>query len=81
MLPNPEPVVVTEPSSMYFANDGAAYERFLGRWSRRLADHLITFANFAATGDLLDVGSEQAASHLQWRIGGPSAASEVLLRE
>jgi SAM-dependent methyltransferase len=48
--------VVTESSSTYFANNGAAYERFLGRWSRRLADHLITFADFAATGDLLDVG-------------------------
>ena len=48
--------MVPESSSTYFANNGAAYEWFLGRWSRRLADHLVTFANFAATGDLLDVG-------------------------
>jgi hypothetical protein len=48
--------VVTESSSTYFANNGAAYEWFLGRWSRRLVDRIITFADFAATGDLLDVG-------------------------
>jgi SAM-dependent methyltransferase len=43
-------------SSAYFANDGAAYELFLGRWTRRLAEPLLTFADFQGTGDLLDVG-------------------------
>jgi len=43
-------------SSTYFANDGAAYEWFLGRWTRRLAEPLLTFADFPSTGHLLDVG-------------------------
>jgi SAM-dependent methyltransferase len=45
----------TPPASRYRANDGAAYERFLGRWTERLA---IPFASFARVppGDLLDVG-------------------------
>jgi SAM-dependent methyltransferase len=40
----------------YRASDGAAYETFLGRWTRPLADALIAFADFADDGDLLDVG-------------------------
>jgi hypothetical protein len=75
-----EPVVVTESSSTYFANDGAAYERFLGRWSRRLADHLIAFANFAATGDLLDVGRGTGGLAIAWperRIVGIDAAKDT----
>jgi SAM-dependent methyltransferase len=43
-------------SSTYFASDGAAYDIFLGRWTRRLADQLLRYADFAETGDLLDVG-------------------------
>jgi SAM-dependent methyltransferase len=85
MLPNPESVVVTESSSTYFANNGAAYEWFLGRWSRRLADPLITFANFAATGDLLDVGcgtgSLAFAMADRWperRVVGIDAAAEYV---
>jgi SAM-dependent methyltransferase len=77
--------VVTESSSTYFANDGAAYEWFLGRWSRRLADHLITFAHFGATGDLLDVGcgtgSLAFAMADRWperRIVGIDAAAEYV---
>jgi SAM-dependent methyltransferase len=40
----------------YQASDGAAYERFLGRWTRRLAEPLLDFADFRADGDLLEVG-------------------------
>ncbi len=43
-------------SSMYRANDGAAYERFLGRWSRLLAGPFAEFARPAAHGSVLDVG-------------------------
>jgi SAM-dependent methyltransferase len=43
-------------ASAYNASDGAAYEIFLGRWSRRLAEALIDFARFPETGDLLDAG-------------------------
>ena len=42
--------------SGYHASDGAAYERFLGRWTVRLAEPLIDVAAFAADGDLLEVG-------------------------
>ena len=40
----------------YRANDGAAYEIFLGRWSRQLAGPLLEFARFAPEGELLDAG-------------------------
>ncbi len=44
-----------EPSG-YLADDGAAYERFLGRWTGRLAAALIDFAGLPRDGPLLDVG-------------------------
>lgn len=49
---------MAEPSLplAYHASDGAAYERFLGRWSARLAEPLLDFADFPADGDLLEVG-------------------------
>jgi SAM-dependent methyltransferase len=40
----------------YAATDGAAYERFLGRWSRRLAGPFADFARLADHGRVLDVG-------------------------
>jgi len=42
--------------STYHATDGAAYEVFLGRWTRRLAEPLIDFARFPDDGPLIDVG-------------------------
>ena len=42
--------------SAYHATDGASYEVFLGRWTRRLAEPLLDFAGFPAAGRLLDVG-------------------------
>jgi SAM-dependent methyltransferase len=42
--------------STYAATDGAAYEVFLGRWTRRLAEPVLDFAEFPATGRLLEVG-------------------------
>src|ERR1700681_1618590 len=44
------------PSSGYLATDGAAYEIFLGRWTRRLAEPFLDFAALPPTGDLIDVG-------------------------
>lgn len=44
-------------SSSYCASDGAAYERFLGRWTKRLAPQLLDFAQFPPAGPLLDVGT------------------------
>jgi len=43
--------------SAYRANDGAAYEVFLGRWTRLLAPRLLDFAEFGSEGPLLDVGT------------------------
>ena len=44
-------------SSTYEATSGAAYEVFLGRWTRRLAERVIDVAGLPDDdGDLLDVG-------------------------
>jgi precorrin-6B methylase 2 len=43
--------------STYHASDGAAYELFLGRWTKRLAAPLLDFAEFPPDGALLDVGT------------------------
>jgi SAM-dependent methyltransferase len=45
------------PALTYFASDGAAYEVFLGRWTRELAPLLLDFAAFQPDGALLDVGT------------------------
>jgi SAM-dependent methyltransferase len=47
---------MTSGGSSYHATDGAAYEVFLGRWTRRLAEPLLDFADFAPAGRLVDVG-------------------------
>ena len=44
------------PSSTYRASDGGAYERFLGRWSRRLAASFAEFARSPDHGRVVDVG-------------------------
>jgi len=43
-------------SSTYAATDGAAYDRFIGRWSRRLAEAVAPLAEPLREGSLLDVG-------------------------
>jgi SAM-dependent methyltransferase len=43
-------------SSTYEASSGEAYERFLGRWTRRLAERVIEVVDLPDSGDLLDVG-------------------------
>jgi len=42
--------------AVFHASDGAAYEVWLGRWSRRLAEVFLDFVDFPETGELLDVG-------------------------
>jgi SAM-dependent methyltransferase len=44
------------PAAGYRATDGSAYERFLGRWTARLAVPFIDFARLPAEGPALDVG-------------------------
>src|SRR6266581_9257561 len=48
--------VMTSSADVYQATDGAAYEVFLGRRSRRLADQVLDFAAFSDDGALLDIG-------------------------
>lgn len=51
------PAVSAQPSSStYVATDGAAYERFIGRWTRLLADAVVPVAEPIPEGELLDVG-------------------------
>jgi SAM-dependent methyltransferase len=48
--------MAAEPTTTYFASDGAAYDAWLGRWTRKLAEPFLDFAQFPDAGDLLDVG-------------------------
>lgn len=48
--------MTSSSSSTYRASDGAAYERFLGRWSRLLAGPFAEFARPTDNGRALDVG-------------------------
>ncbi len=46
----------TAPPSVFPANNAAAYEQIMGRWSRRLAPLLIEFGGVAEGDCVLDVG-------------------------
>jgi SAM-dependent methyltransferase len=48
--------VLPQTSSTYHASDGAAYEMWLGRWARRLAEVFLDFVEFPNAGGLLDAG-------------------------
>ncbi len=45
-----------QTAGSYQANDGAAYDRFIGRWTRRLAVEVADHCPPALPGPLLDVG-------------------------
>ena len=61
-------------ASTYQASDGAAYEIFLGRWTKQLAPRLLDFASFAPDGPLLDVGTGTGSLAFAMRRGGRPAA-------
>jgi SAM-dependent methyltransferase len=45
-----------QPAASYQANDGAAYDRFIGRWTRRLAVEVAAHCPPVLPGPCLDVG-------------------------
>jgi SAM-dependent methyltransferase len=47
---------LSQPSSVFHASNGAAYEVWLGRWANRLAKVFLDAVDLPETGDLLDVG-------------------------
>ncbi len=61
------------PVQQDFFAESAAYERFMGRWSRQLAPLLVAFADVRANAGVLDVGSGTGA--LAFAVAGavPSA--------
>jgi len=64
------------PSSTYHASDGAAYERFLGRWSRRLADLFVDFARLPGEEAVLDVGC--GTGSVAFALAGGAASRRVV---
>jgi SAM-dependent methyltransferase len=70
-MPNASP---QQPSSTYTATDGAAYERFIGRWSRRLAQALLLLVERLPEGEMLDVGCGTGSMALALAEGYPAGA-------
>ena len=58
--------------AMFTAGD--AYERFMGRWSRRMAPRLVTFAGVRDGDALLDVGSGTGALTAALAAAAPSSS-------
>ena len=56
----------------YHASDGAAYELFLGRWTKLLAPALLDFADLPPDGALLDVGTGTGSMALAMTARWPS---------
>jgi SAM-dependent methyltransferase len=59
-----------QPQDFFAESD--AYERFMGRWSRRLAPQLVKFASVADRDALLDIGSGTGALAFALAAAAPS---------
>jgi SAM-dependent methyltransferase len=73
--------IETSPASGYHANDGAAYQRFLGRWTERLATVFADLARLPVEANVLDIGcatgslaAEIARRRPQCRVTGTGLA-------
>jgi SAM-dependent methyltransferase len=63
-------------ASAYSASDGAAYEVFLGRWTRALGQRMVEFARFPE-GPLLDVGCGTGSLAGAMATRGPAIGVDV----
>ncbi len=63
-------------ASAYSASDGAAYEMFLGRWTRALGQRMVEFARFPQ-GSLLDVGCGTGSLAAAMAARGPAVGVDV----
>jgi SAM-dependent methyltransferase len=73
-LPPPEDQVIA--SSTFSATDGDAYEQQMGRWSRRLAQPFLDFADLDGGGRILDLGC--GTGSLTRAIAGRYATSRIV---
>ena len=64
------------PASAYSASDGAAYQVFLGRWTRALGERMVEFARFPE-GPLLDVGCGTGSLAMAMAERGPAVGVDV----
>jgi SAM-dependent methyltransferase len=72
--PGGERLTMSQGSQMFA--EAAAYEQFMGRWSRLLAPMLITFASVGGRDSILDVGS--GTGELAFALANGRSAVEVI---
>ncbi len=63
-------------TSTFSATDGDAYEQQMGRWSRRLAEPFLDFADLAGAGCVLDLGC--GTGSLARALAGRSATVRIV---
>ena len=68
---------MSRTTTTFVATDPAGYERFMGRWSQRLAPAFVEFAGVQAGEQVLDVGSGTGSLTLALVVAGVAAAVGV----
>lgn len=69
----------TPVSGGYRASDGAAYDWFLGRWTRRLAGPFLDFAALPEEGAILDVGCGTGSLAGRLAVRSPGRSSRRVI--
>jgi SAM-dependent methyltransferase len=67
-----------QSASAYSASDGAAYQLFLGRWTRALGERMVEFARFP-DGVLLDVGCGTGSLAAAMAQRGPAVGIDIAI--